>query len=211
MFIVFEGVDGSGKTTQLRLLAEALRAQGVAVTTTREPGGSANIGPLLRELLLHSADDLGARAEALLFAADRAEHVRTVVEPALARGEVVLCDRFVDSTLAYQGHGRGLPADELLALCDFATAGRSADLVVVCDLDPRQAQARQRARSATDRMEAAGLGGHVRELLLSRAGADPDRYVVVDAGGTPEQVAVRVVGEVASRTGLLRLPSTPSV
>lgn len=193
MLIVFEGGDGSGKTTQLGLLAQALRGQGLDVVVTREPGGSVSLGTKVRDLVLHSESDFGRRAEALLFAADRAAHVHEVIRPALERGAVVLCDRFIDSTLAYQGAGRGLEEEDLLALCDFATGGLLPDVVVVCDVEPHVALARQQNRGAADRMEQANLGRHVRELLLRRAGEFPHRYRVVDADGTPQQVHERVL------------------
>lgn len=199
MFIAFEGADGAGKSTQLQLLAADLRAAGRTVTTTREPGGSPTFGGPLRQLLLHTKIDMGARAEALLFAADRAEHVRTVIRPALGRGEVVLCDRFVDSTLAYQGAGRGLDADDLLSLSRFATDGLFPDLVVVCDLSADAAALRQHGRGPADRMEAAGLGSAVRSLLLARAQANREQYVVVDADGSVEQVSARVRRAVQER------------
>lgn len=192
VFIVLEGDDGVGKTTQLDALAQTLRGAGLSVTTTREPGGSPNLGPELRRLLLTSGVEIGDRAEALLFAADRAEHVRTVIAPALARGEVVLCDRFSDSTLAFQGGGRGLPFDDLIDLSTFATDGLRPDLVVVLDMPPEHAAERVAARATPDRIEAAGLGEGVREFFLSRAAAHPDRYVVVDASGSVEDVAQRL-------------------
>ena len=198
MLIVFEGGDGSGKSTQLQLLAQALRGQGLDVVVTREPGGSPSLGQPLRDMLLHSQGGFGRRAEALLFAADRAAHVHEVIRPALERGAVVLCDRFIDSTLAYQGAGRGLEEEDLLALCDFATGGLLPDVVVVCDVEPEVALARQRGRGEADRMEQANLGRHVRELLLRRASQFPHRYRVVDADGTPEQVHERVLAALAS-------------
>lgn len=202
MLIVFEGVDGSGKSTQLRMLADALRGQGLEVVETREPGGSPSLGKPLRDLVLHSEADFGRRAEALLFAADRAAHVHEVVRPALERGAMVLCDRFVDSTLAYQGAGRGLEEADLLALCEFATGGLQPDLVVVCDLPEDVALARQRERGEADRMEKANLGRHVRQLLLRRAAEFPFRYRVVDADGTPEQVHARVLAALAPTAAL---------
>jgi dTMP kinase len=188
MFIVLEGPDGSGKTTQAELLARALSERGYDVVSTREPGGSKTLGPQLREILLH-ADELGDQAEALLFAAERAEHVRTVVRPALERGALVVCDRFIDSTLAYQGAGRGLAEADLLALCDFATGGLVPDLTVVCDVTPEVAEARRDARSAADRIESAQMGERVRDLLLRRAAENQERYLVVDASTSPEEVA----------------------
>lgn len=196
-FIVFEGGDGAGKTTQLARLAERLRCEGKTVVTTREPGGSPTLGAQVRKMLLESGG-FGDRAEALLFAAERAEHVRTVIAPALERGDVVLCDRFVDSTLAYQGAGRGLDMKALLSLCDFATGGLYPDAVVVLDLSAADAAARQDGRGEADRMEKAGLGGVVRNLLLDRAGADPEHYTVVDASGTLDEVERRLYVQLAA-------------
>jgi dTMP kinase len=191
LFVVFEGTDGAGKTVQLDRIAERLRATGTDVVTTREPGASP-LGLVVRELLLHGTVEFGARAETLLFAADRAEHIRLVIEPALDRGDVVLCDRFVDSTLAYQGAGRGLGQDELLSVCAFATGGRQPDLVVVLDLSSEAAQGRQQGRAVADRIEKAQMGEQVRSLLLSRAAADPARYAVVDADADLDTVTERI-------------------
>lgn len=184
-FISIEGGDGAGKTTQIDALAAWLRKRGFDVVTTREPGATV-LGAKLREILLHAKDrePVGARAEALLFAADRADHMEKVVRPALERGAIVLTDRHVDSSIAYQSGGRGLPADEVAALSGFATEGLRPNLVVLLDLDPAIAWERAQTRSeAPDRLEAEPEQFHrrVREVFRSRAAADPERYLVVDA------------------------------
>ena len=185
-FIAVEGGDGAGKTTQIDALARWLRKRGFDVVTTREPGATV-LGAKLREILLHTKDrePVGVRAEALLFAADRADHVEKVVRPALKRGAIVLTDRHVDSSIAYQSGGRGLPADEVAALSAFATEGLRPDLVVLLDVDPAVAWDRAQTRSeAPDRLEAEPAEFHrrVREAFRSRAAAEPSRYLVVNAG-----------------------------
>ncbi|MBS2962786.1 dTMP kinase [Actinocrinis puniceicyclus] len=188
-FIAVEGGDGAGKTTQIDALARWLRKRGFDVVTTREPGATV-LGAKLREILLHTKDrePVGARAEALLFAADRADHVEKVVRPALERGAIVLTDRHVDSSIAYQSGGRGLPVDQIAALSEFATEGLRPDLVVLLDVDPQVAWERAQTRGGEpDRLEAEPeqFHGRVREAFRSRAAADPDRYLVVDAAEPP--------------------------
>jgi dTMP kinase len=183
-FIAVEGGDSVGKSTQIEALAIWLRKRGFEVVTTREPGGTPT-GVALRELLLHSRDHgLGARAEALLFAADRADHIEKTVRPALQRGAVVLTDRHVDSSIAYQSGGRGLAPDDVAALSVFATEGLRPDLVVLLDLDPAVAWERAQTRAdAPDKVEAepAEFHARVRAAFKARAAADPARYLVVDA------------------------------
>ena len=187
-FIALEGGDGAGKSTQLAAVADWLRGRGYAVVTTREPGATP-LGSVLRNLVLHAEDHkLGARAEALLFAADRADHMETVVRPALERGAVVLTDRHVDSSVAYQSGGRGLAADEVAALSTFATEGVRPDLVVLLDLDPAVARARREERTGeADKLEAETAEFHerVRATFLARAKAEPERYLVLDADQAP--------------------------
>jgi dTMP kinase len=185
-FIAVEGGDGAGKSTQIDALARWLRKRGYAVVTTREPGATA-LGARLREVLLHDGDreSIGPRAEALLFAADRADHVERIVRPALDRGEVVLTDRHVDSSIAYQSGGRGLPADGVAAVSAFATDGLLPDLVVLLDIEPSVAWERAQARpDGPDRLEAepAEFHARVREAFRARAAAEQSRYLVVDAG-----------------------------
>lgn len=184
-FIAVEGGDGAGKSTQIDALAGWLRKRGFDVVTTREPGATV-LGARLRELLLHAKDrePVSARAEALLFAADRADHIEKVVRPALERGAIVLTDRHVDSSIAYQSGGRGLPPADVIALSEFATEGLRPDLVILLDLDPAVAWERAQTRSeAPDRLESEPTEFHtrVREVFRSRAAADPPRYLVLDA------------------------------
>ncbi len=194
VFIAFEGGEGAGKTTQARLLAIWLRDQGYDVVTTREPGAT-KIGMRLRAVLLDTAHaGLSARAETLLYAADRAEHVSSVILPALERGAVVVTDRYVDSSLAYQGAGRDQPTAEVARLNQWATGGLMPDLTVLLDMPPANGLGR-RARSA-DRLEAEPLDFHerVRRGFLDLARAEPDRYLVLDASQSPEDVS-RVIQE----------------
>jgi len=195
-FITFEGGEGAGKSTQVRLLATTLRSDGFEVVVTREPGGSP-AGERIRGLLLDP--DLGSlapRAEALLFAAARADHVASLIEPALARGAVVICDRFVDSSLAYQGVGRGLGVPEVARLTRFATGGLVPDLTVLLDVDPRVGLERAGRSATADRIEAEELSFHVavRRAFLDLAEADPDRHLVVPAStGVRETAALIAV------------------
>jgi dTMP kinase len=189
LFLAFEGGEGAGKTTQARLIAIWLREQGFDVVTTHEPGAT-KVGMRLRALLLDTAHaGMSPHAEALMYAADRAEHVASVIEPALARGGIVITDRYVDSSLAYQGTGRGLRSAEIAQLNSWATGGRMPDLTVLLDMPPEAGLGR-RARSA-DRLEAEPLEFHrrVRAGFLALARAEPSRYLVVDA--------TRPVGEVS--------------
>jgi dTMP kinase len=199
MFVVVEGVDGSGKTTAVEGLVEALRVAGVPVVGTGEPGGSPNLGSEVSRLLLHTGHYLTPRAEALLFAADRAQHVNDVIAPALREGKVVVCSRFVDSTLAYQGAGRGLNFDDLLAISDFAADGLKADLVLVLDVDPDTAKGRQETRGEADRIEAMDMGGDVRRVLLGRVEGNPETYRVVDASRKPSEVVSEMARLVSER------------
>jgi dTMP kinase len=186
-FIVFEGGEGSGKSTQARLLAETLGA-----VLTHEPGGTA-LGRRIRELVLGTAGDaVDDRAEALLMAADRAQHVAEVIRPALERGRAVVSDRFSGSTLAYQGYGRGLGLDDLAWLSRWAAVGVQPDVVVLLDLPVEVAAGR---RSATpDRMESEDGDFHTRvvEGYRALAATDPAHWVVVDATGDVDEVAARV-------------------
>ncbi|GAA1812643.1 dTMP kinase [Luedemannella flava] len=205
LFVVFEGGEGAGKSTQVGLLAEALRGEGRAVLVTREPGAT-DVGVRIRELVLDptatggpAGATLGPRAEALLYAADRAHHVASLVRPALTRGEVVISDRYVDSSLAYQGAGRTLPVDEVAWLSDWATGGLVPDLVVLLDVEPVVGLARAGSRGGSaDRLESEALPFHerVRTGFLRRAGADPARYLVVDATGAPDDIAERILDRV---------------
>ncbi|SFR44772.1 thymidylate kinase [Microbacterium azadirachtae] len=199
LWITLEGGDGSGKTTQAALLEEWLRAQGREVLRTREPGGS-EVGVLIRDIVLHHRGDIAPRAEALLYAADRAHHVATVVRPALDRGAVVVQDRYLDSSVAYQGAGRVLDADQVRELSLWAAEGALPDLTVLLDLDP--ADARRRLDSADkpfDRLEAEREEFHqrVREAYLGLAAAEPGRFLVVDAAQDPARIAEAVRARIA--------------
>lgn len=195
VFVVFEGGDHSGKSTQATLLAQWLTAAGYDVVETRQPGGTA-AGEAIRAIVLDPATgDLDPRAEALLYAADKAHHVTTVVEPALARGAVVVCDRYVDSMIAYQGTGRDLGSEDVERLARWATDGRRPDLTVVLDVDPAAAVETIHDK---DRLEGAGDDFHhrVREAFLRLAAQDPQRYLVTpgmrDRQETTELVRERV-------------------
>ncbi len=196
-FIVFEGGEGSGKSTQVRRLVETLEAYGRSVIDTREPGATP-IGKRIRSLVLDRPDDddepLAPRAEALLYAADRAHHVATVIQPALLRGTIVVSDRYIDSSLAYQGAGRSLPPEEIKWVSRWATGGLRPDLVVLLDIDPAVGLARVRDRGATDRLESEQISFHhrVRRAFLDLADADPDRYLVVDASAPIDVIAFAI-------------------
>src|SRR5450759_2138483 len=186
LFIALEGGDGAGKSTQARLLRAWLEGLGHTVVVTREPGGT-EFGRTVRELVLHG-DHVAPRAEALLFAADRAHHVETLIRPALARGEVVITDRYMDSSIAYQGAGRDLGVEEVRELNVWATGGLVPALTVLVDLSA--AVGRARRGGVDDRLEAEAddFHGAVREHFLALAGADPDRYLVVDGERSPDQI-----------------------
>jgi dTMP kinase len=191
VFVCFEGGEGSGKSTQARLLAERLRAEGYAVLLTFEPGDTA-VGQELRRIVLSpETGELSHRTEALLYAADKAEHVDTVVQPALDRGEVVVTDRYVDTTLAYQGAGRELRIEEVEAVARWATHGLRPHLTVVMDVDPRAGLGRFEGR---DRIEGESLEFHdrARKSFLDLARADPDHYLVLDARGSVDDLAAAV-------------------
>ncbi|WOP17225.1 dTMP kinase [Raineyella sp. LH-20] len=195
LFIVFEGGDGVGKTTQGALLARHLTDLGHEVVMTREPGDTA-AGAVIRRLLLDPATgDLDPRAEALLYAADKAQHLAEVVRPALARGAMVVCDRYIDSMLAYQGAGRVLDMTEVARIAGWATSGLRPDLTVLLDLDPSEAVGRIAEK---DRLEGAGDDFHrrVREQFLGLAETAPDRYLVLPARHDRTAIAGRVAAAV---------------
>lgn len=194
VFVAFEGGEGSGKSTQIALLAAHLQAQGRLVVVTHEPGAT-EVGSQIRALVLHDTQPLTSRAEALLFAADRAHHVETVIRPALESGGIVLTDRFVDSSLAYQGVGRGLVVDEVRKISRWATDGLYPDLTVLLDIPAEQGLERARSRGADDdKMERESVEFHerVRAAFRVLSESDPRRYLVVDATASAQEVADRV-------------------
>lgn len=189
-FITFEGGEGCGKTTQIAMLARRLEAAGLAVRVLREPGGTA-VGEAVRSILLDpDHHGLDAMAELLLYEAARAQIVAEVIEPALLAGEIVICDRFFDSTTAYQGHARGLDLESVARLNTLATSGLAPDRTILLDLDVRVGLERATKQGA-DRLEREDVGFHetVRAGFLAIAEAEPDRVRVVDAMGAPETVA----------------------
>ncbi|MGG7452995.1 dTMP kinase [Plantibacter auratus] len=199
LFITLEGGDGVGKSTQARLLSDWFEQQGRTVVRTREPGGS-ELGVEIREIVLHHRGDISPRAEALLYAADRAHHIATVVRPALARGEVVLQDRYLDSSVAYQGSGRVLDAEQIRGISLWAAEDLLPDVTVLLDLDVAVARGRlDNANKRFDRLEAEAQDFHirVRESFLALAAAEPERFLVVDAALPPEQLAADIRARIA--------------
>ncbi len=200
LFVSFEGGDGAGKSTQMAMLREHLvNVRSVSedlVLTTREPGGT-ELGEQIRTLLLHG-EHIDERAEALLYAADRAHHISTVVRPHLARGGLVLADRYLDSSIAYQGAGRSLHPSQIAALSLWATDGLLPHRTILLDLPP-QALTERREASERDRLEQAGFEFHeaVRQEFLSLAAADPERFTVIDGALPREEVHQRVLDAVA--------------
>ena len=193
MFITFEGPEGAGKSTQLTRLVARLMAAGLAPTVTREPGGTP-LGTRVREVLLDPELDMHALPEFLLYSASRAQLVQDVLRPALSRGEVVVCDRYFDSSLAYQGAGRGLPLALLQGITHEVTGGLRPDLTVLLDLDPALGLQRAAARGQPDRLERADLAFHqrVRQGFLELAAQEPQRFVVLDATKTPDELEAEV-------------------
>jgi dTMP kinase len=199
LFIAFEGGDGAGKSTQAEKLTAALEAAGRTVVRTREPGGTP-VGEQLRSLVLeHGNGEIDARTEALIFAASRAAHVAQVIRPAVERGEVVVCDRFIDSSVAYQGSGRALGTEEVRQLNIWATEGFSPDLTVLLDVDPEQGRLRRTANDAEeDRMESEPDAFHlrIRRTFLEQARNNPEHYLVLDAGRPVDELAGTILARV---------------
>jgi dTMP kinase len=213
LFITFEGNDGSGKTTQLRRLAARLRAAGCPVVETVEPGGTP-IGAKIRGVLLDSANqELSSAAELLLYFASRAQNVAQIIRPALERGEIVLCDRFTDSTLAYQGAGRGFGREAVLDLHRIACGTLQPDLTLYLDIDLETSLARANARNRDQahlresRLEEESVDFHqaVRDAYLALAAAEPERIRVIDARPDPDAVERAVWAEVRPRVGASRV------
>jgi len=203
IFISFEGIDGVGKSTQADLLEEFLRSMGREVVRTLEPGGT-ELGREIRHLLLHRNGHVDARAEALLYAADRAHHVATVIRPALAEGKVVITDRYLDSSVAYQGAGRILGATEVRDLSIWAIQGLLPALTVLLDLDAASAVARRsKTGDAPDRLERAKVGFFeaVRACSLELAAAEPERFLVVDARLTVDEIQSQIRARVDGLVG----------
>jgi dTMP kinase len=201
VFITFEGIEGCGKTTQLRLLQARLEAEGYAVEVTREPGGTP-IAEAIRTILLDPANTaMHARAELLLYEAARAQHVEERIRPALESGRIVLCDRFLDSTTAYQGAGRSLPPQQVAWLHQFAIRGFMPGLTLLLDLPVETGMQRIADRGARDRLEAEDAAFHerVRRAFLALAAESPERFVQIDAAAPVESVAEEVWQAVASR------------
>ncbi len=198
LFITLEGGDGSGKSTQSELLATWLEERGSTVMRTREPGGT-DLGVELRNIVLHRRGHIAPRAEALLYAADRAHHIATKVRPALERGEIVLQDRYLDSSVAYQGAGRVLDPDEVRGLSLWAAEGLLPDLTVLLDLDETIGRDRLKARTQYDRLEDEEQDFHarVRAAYLELAAAEPLRFLVVPATDGIESIAAAIRARVA--------------
>lgn len=202
LFITLEGGDGTGKSTQSALIGDWYTQQGREVVFTREPGGT-DLGNELREIVLHSRGHIAPRAEALLYAADRAHHIATVVRPALARGAVVIQDRYLDSSVAYQGAGRVLDPVEVRHVSMWATEGLVPDVTVVLDLDPAIGRDRlDAANKQFDRLEAEALDFHtrVREAYLAMAAAEPERFLVVDATLDRDVIRDAIVARLGERS-----------
>jgi len=203
LFISLEGIDGVGKSTQSDLLEEFLRAQGREVVRTFEPGGT-ELGQEIRHLLLHRKGDVAPRAEALLYAADRAHHVASKIRPALNRGEVVMTDRYLDSSVAYQGVGRALSAEDVRAISMFAVEGLLPDLTILLDLEASAAAARRNnTGEAPDRLEREKIEFFeaVRQAYLDMATAEPDRWLVIDARKTVDEMQAQIRDRVADMLG----------
>ena len=187
LFITFEGADGCGKTTQIKLIDEYLRKKGYKTLLTREPGAK-GLGVKLREILLNYDGEVSPRCESFLFLADRAQHVDCIIKPAIKEGIIVLCDRHTDSTIAYQGYGRGVNIDELKRLNELATGGLKPDLTLVYDVDVETSQ--NRVGNEKDRMESAGreFFERVRKGFLEIAKQEPERVKVIDSTQTIEEI-----------------------
>lgn len=204
-FIVFEGGDGAGKSTQLARLKTVLLNDGWVVTNTAEPGGSP-AGERIRSIVLDPESVLSPRAEALLYAADRANHVEYVIRPALARGDVVLSDRYVDSSIAYQGHGRRLGGNDIGELSTWATGALRPDLTIVLDINPAVGLVRAGRRRPADRIEQETHDFHqrVRAGFVHASKKDPDRYLLLDASLPAETLAGTIASHARKLLGVIQ-------
>ena len=209
MFIVLEGPEGAGKSVQSAQLADFLRGHGLRVVLTREPGGTA-VGDAIRTILLQRDElPLASETEALLMTAARAQHVREVLQPALDRGDTIVCDRYVDSTYAYQGGGRQLDLDALRQLQQFATSGLVPDLRILLDLPVRVGLSRRYGgHEEINRIDRESIAFHerVREAFLALAHQDPESWQIIDATADEQQVAAKIQRVVAARLGLAATP-----
>jgi dTMP kinase len=212
VLIAFEGGEGAGKSTQVRRLQEWLTEEGLVARATFEPGATPSGGRIRSIVLDPASAGLSPRSEALLYAADRAQHVHDVLRPALDSGEVVITDRFVDSSLAYQGAGRTIPMDDVRSISRWATQGLQPDLTVLLDLPPEVGLARARGRAAADRLELESLDFHqrVRRTFTALAEAEPDRYLVLDARRSPDELAADIRTRVSDLLQGLPLQQLPS-
>lgn len=206
LFITFEGGDGAGKTTQIERVREWFEERGHKVLVTREPGGT-EMGAQLREIVQNGPENIDPRTEALLYAADRAYHVSTVLRPALAAGVVVLGDRYIDSSVAYQGAARALGVDEIRSLSEWATGGLEPDLTFLLDLPPQVGASRGTGKPDRMERESAEFHGRVRTEYLRIAEENMHRVVVIDAVGTPDEVFSELRGVLEERVEVLMTPS----
>lgn len=207
IFITFEGVEGSGKTTQIELLEKALEAKGLQVIKTQEPGGT-KIGAMIRKILLDSRNkEIDPMTELMLYSASRAQHIKEVIIPAVKEGKIVLCDRFSDATVAYQGYGRGLDLEGIRKLDLFLTGGMKPSITIILDLDPEKGLLRAKKRIEKNRslkegrIEQEGFSFHkrVREGYLKLAEEEPDRIKVIGADLPVEEVHKRIIEVVEER------------
>jgi dTMP kinase len=210
-FITFEGIDGCGKTTQLRLLSSELRVRGLEIVTTREPGGT-TLGQKLRSALLDVQEQVDPLAELLVFAADRAHHVRTLLRPALEANQIVISDRYADATVAYQGGGRGFDPKLIQEIVQLATGGLKPDLTLLFDLSVAESAMRTRRRLAsknTDRLDSEDEAFHtrVRQTYLEIAEKEPERFRVIDARGSAketQEAVLQIIFAFLDERGLLK-------
>ena len=203
LFITFEGIDGVGKSTQANLLEEYLRSLGHDIVRTLEPGGT-ELGVEIRQMLLHRKGEVSPRAEALLYAADRAHHVETKVKPALAAGKIVISDRYLDSSVAYQGAGRELSMEDIRGISIWATGGLLPNLTILLDLDAASARARRNTTGQEpDRLEREKIEFFeaTRQAFLQLASNEPDRFLVIDASQTVEQMQAQIRARVNTVLG----------